>query len=108
MTYRPVARALTFTLLTALALTSGAAVAAPRQGDAADGAPARAPAADAGAPLLKQPPMPMRRTTHAQRKEAADKHRALREADAASKGQPVQAARKMPQPQKLPESRDNK
>lgn len=77
-----------------------------RKGDV--GAPASTTASGADAPLLKQPPMPMRRTTQKQRQDAAAKHKALREEEARKRGQPVPAARKMPQPQRLPESRDSK
>jgi hypothetical protein len=55
--------------------------------------------------LLKQPPMPMRRMTQAQRAAAAAKLKTLREEDARRSGHAVPAARPMPQPQLLPLNR---
>jgi hypothetical protein len=88
----------------ALLLQASAAKAEERSGETGN----RGQGSSADAPLLKQPSMPMRRTTHKQREDAAAKHKAMREADARGKGQAVPAARTMPKPQRLPESRDNK
>jgi hypothetical protein len=90
--------------LAALLLQVNSASADDRNGNAEN----RGQGASSDAPLLKQPPMPMRRTTHKQREDAAAQLKAMREADARSKGQPVPAARTMPKPQRLPESRDTK
>jgi hypothetical protein len=99
-TYTP--RALARLLLVAVAFPTTVALAEPKQADEKPKAPA------AEAPLLKQPTMPMRRTTHKQREDSAKKLKALRDADAQSKGQAPKPERQMPKPQRLPESRDSK
>jgi hypothetical protein len=65
-----------------------------------------APVGDQGPALLKQPPMPMRRMTAAQRQAAATRLKALREEDARRMGHPAPATKKMIQPQPLPVNRE--
>jgi hypothetical protein len=95
--------ALTRVILISMAFPAGVALAAPQQ---AEEQTSQAGAAER--PMLKQPAMPMRRTTQKQREDAAKQLKAQRDDDARKHGRAPEKTRQLPTPQPLPTSRSDK